>query len=200
MSDRPCACVARDPYSCVARRYGTSELKERAESTPCECCCHDEEDEPDIFDDPSFIAAAEEASKEEAEHRRWEDESADNHKRIEDEYRAAHPGGTCATCYFMDMYGGETHVCNLPFQPIGASVPRMEIDGEDVSTRGDIQVSLIVPRDFGCNRHVERCHECDGIGGDCDAGDDGRPIAWACERCGGCGREAFSAWKAEETK
>jgi hypothetical protein len=148
----------------------------------------------DPFDDPAFIAFEEEASREAAKDAAMEADAEERNRKIEAEYREAHPGGTCVTCFFVDHYGPVQLVCNLPFQPIGSNVPRIEIDGEDAS----VQVSLIVPPDFGCNRHVARCHECDGIGGDCDAGDDGRSISWACERCGGCGREAFTAWKSEE--
>lgn len=37
------------------------------------------------------------------------------------------------------------------------------------------------------------CEACNGHGGDCDAGDDGRSVSWVCEKCGGTGRDYDTA-------
>lgn len=48
-----CACVARDGFECVARRYNRSELEVRESGEePCECSCHDDDDEDGCWNEP----------------------------------------------------------------------------------------------------------------------------------------------------
>lgn len=149
----------------------------------------------DPFDDPVFLALAAEASQEQALHALAEQEATDRQAAAEAEYRTAHPGGTCTTCRHAEPYGPQQLICGLVTQAAFCLYPRVETNHRCPDGNEEVDAYLVVPRDFGCNRHVEVCPECGGIGGDCDAGDDGRSISWACGSCGGSGKAADTSWR-----
>lgn len=147
----------------------------------------------DLFDDPEFLTLAEEASREAFLATEDEAAAAEDDARAIAEYREAHPGGTCASCIHAEPAGGARLTCDAISSGF-PGFPRIDADLESATA------FIVVPPDFGCNRHVERCHECGGIGGDCDAGDDGRSISWVCGTCGGSGKAAFSNWRTVEAR
>lgn len=150
----------------------------------------------DFYNDPVFEAMADEEAHFRAEIAEGEEQSQRVRESSDAAYRAAYPGGLCSTCFYAKPCGPERLTCTLVEQRAFSNqrredFPRVETNHQCPDGNEEVDAYLVVPPDFGCNRHVERCHACGGIGGDCDAGDDGRTISWACADCGGTGRESL---------